>query len=65
MVEERFEDGFGDAEGPLGSGSGGEGGGFLGKAREGELLLREVEVAGGDLGGELVGWVVGVGRGEY
>jgi hypothetical protein len=39
VVEKRFENGFGDAEGPLGGESGGEGGGFLRKAREGELLL--------------------------
>ena len=55
MVEERFEHGFGDAQGPLGGRGGGEGGGFLGEAGEGELLLCEVQVAGGDLGGGLVG----------
>ena len=55
MVEERFEHGFGDAQGPLGGRGGGEGGGFLGEAGEGELLLCEVEVTGGDLGGGLVG----------
>lgn len=65
VVEERFEDGFGDAQGPLGGRGGGEGGGFLGEAGEGELLLCEVEVAGGYLEGGLVGGQWEGGGGDY